>query len=74
MTETTIYVRLLDEAVDVWRPARAVHVTGEIYRLSEQPYDQNIETWEYVPGDQVVGKMLELEGSLHLVAVGRADR
>jgi len=34
MSETrTIYVALLDEGVDVWRPVDAEHVAGDLYRL-----------------------------------------
>ncbi|MGH9895705.1 MAG: hypothetical protein ACREA0_27725 [bacterium] len=52
MTErATILVKLLDEAVDVWRPVDAEHVGGGEYRvLGQVPED---EVWEFQPGDVV---------------------
>jgi len=38
-----IYVALIDESVDVWRPVRAKHIGGNVYRIVEQPYDREIE-------------------------------
>lgn len=52
--EETIYVALLDEGVSVWRPVLAAWVGGDIYRISDQPYDRDAETWEFEPGAQVV--------------------
>jgi hypothetical protein len=55
-----IFVRLLREAVDVWRPVRAEHLHKNIYRIiPSQPYDREIETWEFEPGDTVVGEMID---------------
>lgn len=52
MTERVqIHIRLLDEAVPVWRPVDAEHVGGDQYRvLGQIPED---EVWEFQPGDVV---------------------
>jgi hypothetical protein len=48
---TTVYVALLDEGVDVWRPVQAEHVGGDLYRLTgERPDD---EVWSFASGDVV---------------------
>jgi hypothetical protein len=57
---TTVYVALLDENVDVWRPAQAEHVGGDLYRLTgEQPDD---EVWPFSPGDVVRCQLRSLSG------------
>jgi hypothetical protein len=46
-----IYIKLLDEAVPVWRPVDAEYVEGDQYRvLGQVPAD---EVWEFQPGDVV---------------------
>jgi len=50
---TNVYVALLDEGVDVWRPVRAKHLAGDVYQIADQPYDAETERWEFVPGDVV---------------------
>jgi hypothetical protein len=50
---TKIYVRLLDENVDVWRPVCAMRLRDDIYRILDQPYDFSVESWEFEPGDEV---------------------
>jgi hypothetical protein len=50
--KATIYVYLLDEAVDVWRPASAEHLRDDIYRIVSGPSDDT-ERWEFGPGDIV---------------------
>jgi len=54
-----IFVRLLDEDVDVWCPVRADHLGGDIYRIIEQKYDRHTEKWQFEPGDQVVCGFVE---------------
>ena len=52
-TEYCIYVRLLGECVDVWRPVRAIPIEGNVYRILEQTYDRDQEGWEFEPGEAV---------------------
>ena len=54
-----IYVKLIDEVVDVWRPVEAEHLHGDVFRISEQPYDRNAEAWEFEPGDAVVAEVVQ---------------
>jgi hypothetical protein len=57
---TTVYVALLDEHVDVWRPVQAEHVAGDLYRLTgERPDD---EVWPFSPGDVVRCQARSLSG------------
>jgi hypothetical protein len=64
-----IFVGLLGEGVDVWRPVQAEHVQGNVYRIKEQPYDRTVETWQFEPGDAVVCEMIESSDGRILTAV-----
>ena len=47
-TEALVYVRLLDEGTDVWRPARATALSDGTFRLLQpNGYDPNAERWEF---------------------------
>ena len=73
MTEQRqIHVALLDEGVDVWRPVNAVHAEGDVYVIVEQPYDREIESWQFEPGDRVVCKIISSSEGPILAAVARA--
>jgi hypothetical protein len=53
-TEVVVYVRLLDEGTDVWRPARATALPDGSFRLLEpEGYDPAAETWEFPPSTKV---------------------
>jgi hypothetical protein len=54
-----IYVSLLNEGVDVWRPVQAERLRYDVYRIADQHYDDNIETWQFTPGDVVVCEMVD---------------
>ena len=66
---TTIYVRLLDESVEVWRPVHAVEVRPHVYEILPQPYDRELELWEFDIGDRVV---CEQRPDAAMVAIDRA--
>jgi hypothetical protein len=69
-TERTIYVPLLDEAVDVWRPVAALVEADDVYRLPDAaPAD---ERWEFSPGSLVRCEQRQLSGGLVLVATASA--
>jgi len=53
MKEETIYVYLLDEGVDVWRPVKAIHVRDKIYKIVSENQDQEDEKWQFSTGDFV---------------------
>ncbi|HEV2059338.1 MAG TPA: hypothetical protein VGR11_08265 [Solirubrobacteraceae bacterium] len=67
MTMQTIYVELLDEGVDAWRPVEAVAESEEIFRLpAERPEGEN---WRFAPGSRVRCEWRELDDGAALVAV-----
>jgi hypothetical protein len=54
----TIYVALLNEDVEVWRPVLAEHLGGDSYLLigptpEGAVYDPDDEEWEFKPGTVV---------------------
>ena len=54
MTET-VYVPLLDEGVDVWRPAPARKVGDATYEILRPPdYDADDERWQFPLGSVVL--------------------
>jgi hypothetical protein len=54
-----IYVKLLEEAVDVWRPVEARYLYGSVYRIADEPPDTT-ETWQFAPGSLVLCRPLDL--------------
>ena len=70
-TEHIIYIALLDEGVDAWRPVRAKHVSEDVFLVLEQPYDRAIETWQFEPGTEVICQPRKLSDGMCLVAVDR---
>ena len=40
----TIYVALLDEGIDVWRPVAARKLAPDTYLILDQNYDRKVET------------------------------
>ena len=59
-TDVEIYVALLEEAVDVWRPVMAKPIGGEIFLLlGEVPPE---EIWQFTPGTHVRCKEHIFEG------------
>ncbi len=67
---TTIYIRLIDEGTDAFRPAEAELLESGFYRLQPTPnYDPEDEHWEFTPGTIVRGEQRKMEGEEVLVAV-----
>ena len=65
-----IYIRLLDEGTDVFRPTEAEALEGGFFRLLPTPeYDPDDEHWEFTPGSVVRGVLQKLDGEAILVAV-----
>lgn len=67
-----VYVRLLDEGTDVWRPVEASLLPSGAYRLVASTDVDPSEVWEFPAGSVVRCEMKTLEGSPTLVAVGVA--
>ena len=70
---TQIYVGLLDEGVDVWRPVQAEHLYGNTYRILDQPYDRETESWQFEPGDRVICDSLASSDGPILAATKSAE-
>ncbi len=73
-----IFVYLLNEGIDVWRPVQAVALEGGLYKIVSKNPDPDGEHWEFTTGDIVrcVEKTLtdiRTPGSC-LVAVGKEER
>ena len=63
---TTIYVRLLDEGTDVWRPVDAMRVSDGLYRLVGTHVDA--EKWEFPSGNIVRVEKRKLSSGSEVVA------
>lgn len=50
--KVTIYIYLLGEGIDVWRPVTAESVRDGVFRIIGTPPDDT-ETWEFTTGDTV---------------------
>jgi len=73
MQTKTIYVPLLNEGTDVWRPVTAEPIVRAIYRIVSEPPDPDNEKWVYRTGQEVaVEERVFVEGERGLVAVGAA--
>ena len=48
-----IYMPLLNEGTDCWRPVSATPVEADRYRIDEQHYDRDDEQWQFPPGSIV---------------------
>lgn len=70
---TRIYVALVDEGVDVWKPVIAEHLNRNVYQILDQPYDREAESWQFEPGEIVLCEMIKSSEGLILAAVTKAD-
>lgn len=74
MPTRKIYVQLLHEGTDTWRPTEGVQTGAMRYRLLPTPgYDPTDEEWEFVPGSVVECEERVLSVGRVLVAMRRAD-
>ena len=69
MVVETIYVYLLDEGTDVWRPVEAEQIAGDRYRITGTNLDPDDERWQFQTGDIVRCERRKLSGGECLVAV-----
>lgn len=66
----TIYVRLLGEGVQVYRPVSSLQITSNVYVIGGyEAYDPEDEEWEFIPGTLVVVEERVFEGEAILVAI-----
>ena len=69
----TIYVYLLNEGTDVWRPVEANHLGGDIYVIESEDPDSELEVWEFGSGKKVRCELGELSVGTLLIAVEALD-
>jgi hypothetical protein len=74
-TDAVVYVRLMDEGTDVWRPVPAAALPDGTFRLARPDwYDPNEEVWEFPPHATVKCAAKRFaDGKEGLVAVEYAD-
>ena len=66
-----VYVRLLGEGTDVYRPVPAKPLSSSVYVLGGQElYDPGDEEWEFLPDSNVRVETRTLSGESVLVAIG----
>ncbi len=66
----TIFVALLDEGTDVWRPVQARPLGADFYRIIGVEADVSDETWQFSPGAIVRCEPKRLnDGQVSIVAV-----
>ncbi len=70
-----IYVALLGEGTDVWRPVDALSKGKDIFEIISRNESNGDEIWEFECGDQVrcVQKVLS-NGEISLIAISRVQR
>ena len=67
---TTIYMPLLNEGTDVWRPVEAMKITDLGYMVTQpEPAE---EQWAFQPGHILTCEERQLDDGLRLVAVAKA--
>jgi hypothetical protein len=70
LTMKIIYVKLLDEGVQVYRPVPAIMKADNIYEIQGYDiYDIEDEIWEFGPGSCVFVEQQMLNGEAVLVAI-----
>lgn len=62
-----IYVRLLDEGTEVFRPVKAVHIKNNIYSILKTSKFLH-EKWEFKPGSTVLCEEIAENGELLVIA------
>jgi hypothetical protein len=68
--KNTVYVQLLGEGTQVYRPVPASQVAPSVYILGgAEFYDLEDEEWEFLPGTRVVVEGRIKEGVAVLVAI-----
>uniref|UniRef100_B0SXZ6 Uncharacterized protein n=1 Tax=Caulobacter sp. (strain K31) TaxID=366602 RepID=B0SXZ6_CAUSK len=71
---TAVYVGLVGEGTDVWRPTSAYRLTETVYVLSNENFDADTETWAVAPGSLVTVTNQQTRTGLIPVAVIHAER
>ncbi len=68
-----VYVRLLDEGTEVYKPVPAALSDGVYHLNAPQDYDSNDEFWEFPPGSKVFCREMWMGDRLLYVATRLAE-
>lgn len=64
-----VFVKLLNEGTDVWRPVPGIPLGEDVYQLVQPVwYSPEDEEWEFLPGSNVVCEIRRLSEGPVLVA------
>lgn len=75
MAINNIYVRLLNEGTDVWRPTSGEKIAEDIYKiLPTKNYHTDDEQWEFAPGTIVKCELQKKSNGKILVAVKKLEQ
>ena len=70
MTEReTIYVYLMDEGTDVWRPVDALPLGNNLFRILSHNTSEGHENWQFQTDAVIRAEYKDLSGGKVLVAV-----
>jgi hypothetical protein len=69
---STVYVRLREEGIDVWRPVAAKRIQGDVYVIMPQVVPELDENWEFFIAVHVVCAVGAYTDGEHLTAIHRA--
>lgn len=69
-TFQTIYIALLSEGVDVWRPVKATKLSENVFQIISENQNSTDEVWEFGTGDLVrCTQKVFANDEIHLVAI-----
>lgn len=69
-----IYVELLNEGIQVWKPVAATRISETVYEiLDDGTYDREIEEWMFPPGTWVQCAFRKFRKVEARVAIARLD-
>lgn len=69
----TIYIPLLNEGVDAWRPVQGKKIDTLLYRIESENADPDDEEWKFSTGSLVRCEKKVLSGGEKIVAVERVS-
>jgi hypothetical protein len=70
-----VYIALMDEGVDVWRPVDVEDLGDSTYRIVSINADPDSERWQFTTGDVVrVRRRQFADGTIGVVAVERIEQ
>ena len=73
-TNVIIYVKLLGEGINVWKPVSATYIENDTYLIKDNNFDFSIEEPEFINGDIVRTENHKFsDGSFGLIAIEKLE-